>query len=107
MKEKSFEGATQDEANQRADDWIKSQPGIRVRSRSTISTGGGSVAKPPTKISATDRWTVVVEYEDGPRLTVKTDTQAAVDKAADEADKAASTDWTADRLSRFFLLRIG
>jgi len=29
-----------------------------------------------------------VEYEDGPR-------------------KAASTDWTADRLSRFFLLRIG
>jgi hypothetical protein len=107
MKEKSFEGATQDDANQRADDWIKSQPGIRVRSRSTISTGGGSVAKPPTKISATDRWTVVVEYEDGPRLTVKTDTQAAVDKAADEADKAASTDWTADRLSRFFLLRIG
>jgi hypothetical protein len=84
MKEKSFEGATQDEAERRAADWIKTQRGINVTR--AIGTSAGS-AKPPTAISI-DGWTVVVEYEDGPR-------------------KAASTDWTADRLSRFFLLRIG
>jgi hypothetical protein len=105
MKEKSFEGATQDEAERRAADWIKSQRGIKIINTRAIGTGAGS-AKPPTAISL-ERWTVVVEYEDGPRLTVKTDTQAAVDKAADEAGKAASTNWTADRLSRFFLHRIG
>jgi hypothetical protein len=86
MKEKSFEGTTRDEAERRAADWIKSQRGIKVINTRAIGTGAGS-AKPPTAISL-DRWTVVVEYEDGPR-------------------KAASTDWTADRLSRFFLLRIG
>jgi hypothetical protein len=57
-----------------------------------IGTGGGP-AKPPTAIRL-DRWTVVVEYEDGPRLTVETDTQAAVDKAADEAGEAVSADYT-------------
>ena len=103
MKEKSFEGTTRDEAERRAADWIKTQRGINVTR--AIGTSAGS-AKPPTAISI-DGWTVVVEYEDGPRLTVKTDTQAAVDKAADEAGKAASTNWTADRLSRFFLHRIG
>ena len=82
MKEKSFEGTTRDEAERRAADWIKTQRGINV-----INTRAAGSAKPPTAISL-DRWTVVVEYEDGPR-------------------KAASTDWTADRLSRFFLLRIG
>ena len=86
MNKKSFEGATRDEAEHRAADWIKSQRGIKVINTRAIGTGAGS-AKPPTAISL-DRWTVAVEYEDGPR-------------------KAASTDWTADRLSRFFLLRIG
>ena len=41
MKEKSFEGTTRVEAEQRAADWIKSQRGIR------IATGNGTVTKPP------------------------------------------------------------
>jgi hypothetical protein len=65
MKEKSFEGTTRAEAEQRAADWIKSQRGIRVTNRRAIATGSGAVTKPPTPISPPDRWTIVVEYEDG------------------------------------------
>ena len=66
MKEKSFEGTTRAEAEQRAADWIKSQRGIRITNRrSIIATGNGTVTKPPTIIRPPDKWTIVVEYEDG------------------------------------------
>jgi hypothetical protein len=66
MKEKSFEGTTRAEAEQRAADWIKSQRGIRITNRrSIIATGNGTVTKPPTIIRPPDKWTIVVEYEHG------------------------------------------
>jgi hypothetical protein len=65
MKEKSFEGTTRAEAEQRAADWIKSQRGIRVTNRRAIATGGGTATKPPMPISPLDKWTIVVEYDDG------------------------------------------
>jgi hypothetical protein len=65
IREKSFEGTTRGEAEQLATDWIKSQRGIRVTNRRAIATGSGTVTKPPTPISPPDRWTIVVEYDDG------------------------------------------
>jgi hypothetical protein len=64
MKEKSFEGPTDVEAKQRAEDWIRSQRGIRVTDMCFIGTGGGG-GKKWEKISSPDRWTVIVKYEDG------------------------------------------
>jgi hypothetical protein len=66
MKEKSFEGTTRKEAEQHATDWLKSQRGIRITNRrSIIGIGDGTVTKPLTTRRPPDRWTIVVEYEDG------------------------------------------
>jgi hypothetical protein len=66
MNEKSFEGTTREEAEQRATDWLKSQRGIRITNRrSIIAIGDGTVTKPLTTRRPPDRWTIVVEYEDG------------------------------------------
>jgi hypothetical protein len=62
MKEKSFEGATQAEADQLADDWVKWQTGITEKSRRAIMTrvGPGTSSVPPD-----ERWVIVLEYDDG------------------------------------------
>ena len=62
MKEKSFENATEAEARQCADDWSKSQPGIRVLSTQVVSE-----ITPVTEAyqPIQSRWTAVVKYEDG------------------------------------------
>jgi hypothetical protein len=62
MKEQSFEGATEAEANQRAEEWIKSQSGITVTTRRVIAMSSGS-SQPRRKI-VPDSWTVIVEYDD-------------------------------------------
>lgn len=64
MKTKSFEGATEAEAQRRVADWIKSQPGIRVadtriRAMSEGPASGGQPIRPP------NRWAIIVQYEDG------------------------------------------
>jgi hypothetical protein len=66
MKEKSFEGPTREEAEQRATDWLKSQRGIRITNRrSIIAIGEGAATKPLTTRRPPDKWTIVVEYDDG------------------------------------------
>jgi hypothetical protein len=66
QKEKSFQGTTRDEAERRAADWIKSQRGIRItHRRAIIVIGDRTVTKPSTIKRPPDRWTIVVEYEDG------------------------------------------
>ena len=62
MKEQSFEGATEADAKARADEWIKTQPGIWVKNIRRISSGGGSQER-GGKVTANDHWTVTVEYE--------------------------------------------
>ena len=67
LKQKSFEGATRIEAERLAADWIRSQRGIRItHRRATIAIGGdGTGTKLPTTTRPPDRWTIVLEYEDG------------------------------------------
>jgi hypothetical protein len=59
MKTKSFDGATQNEAERLADDWIKSQSGITVTSRRAIRAGIGSPEQ-----GFPENWTILVEYDE-------------------------------------------
>lgn len=63
MTQKSFEAASEAEAQQLADEWIKSHPGITIRERRIggISISSGEKYRP---IPTPDRWLVTVEYDD-------------------------------------------
>ena len=60
MKAREFYGVTSDEANQRAADWIKSRPSIKVIDSRTVSTTVGS----SRHLSV--NWVVVVKFEGDP-----------------------------------------
>ena len=60
MKAREFYGVTSDEANQRAADWIKSQPSVKVLNSRVVSTTVG-----PSEHDSVS-WVVVVKYEGCP-----------------------------------------
>jgi hypothetical protein len=64
MKEKSFEGATEAEVQKLAEDWIKTQPGIRI-TNTRITTIASGPTRPGEPIRSPDGWTIIVEYEGG------------------------------------------
>jgi hypothetical protein len=64
MNEVRFEGTTLAQAEQRAADWIKSQPGIKVTNSRVLVIRSGAVRRGETANPNTRK--VVVEYEDDP-----------------------------------------
>jgi hypothetical protein len=64
MKEKSFEGVTEAEVQKPAEDWIKTQPGIRI-TNTRITTLAAGPTRPGEPIRSPDGWTIIVEYEGG------------------------------------------
>jgi|HubBroStandDraft_2_1064218.scaffolds.fasta_scaffold161661_2 hypothetical protein len=64
MKEKSFEGVAEAEVQKPAEDWIKTQPGIRI-TNTRITTLAAGPTRPGEPIRSPDGWTIIVEYEGG------------------------------------------
>jgi hypothetical protein len=60
MRAREFYGVTSDEANQRAADWIKSQPSVKVINSRTVSTTVGPSGHDSVS------WVVVVKFEGDP-----------------------------------------
>jgi hypothetical protein len=55
---KAFEGATQGEVERKADQWWRSQKGLRQIHRSCVATGDAGPS-----IKDMDRWVVTITYE--------------------------------------------
>jgi hypothetical protein len=55
---KTFEAATQAEADRQADEWWASQQGIRLIHRTKVAVG-----KEGPEMAKADRWAVTIHYE--------------------------------------------
>jgi hypothetical protein len=56
---KVFSGSSQEEANRKADEWLKGQKGLRKILRTQVATGDEGPS-----LRAADRWAVTIHYED-------------------------------------------
>ena len=59
MMKKVFAGSSKEEANCMADEWWRSQNGLRKTDRKEVATGDQGPA-----LNLADRWAVVIHYED-------------------------------------------